>query len=115
MTERENGGAGARRGRSSQGRLRFAAGIGNDSRFRSGRGLRGCARRVSRDARLRLFFDANQTLIGNLPAEVAVFAALLEILFEEYGTAGIGDENAGSGQKNIASAILHFHTTTEKG
>ena len=46
---------------------------------------------------------------------MAVLAALLEILFEENGAAGISDENSGSGQKNIASAILHFHATTEKG
>ena len=44
-----------------------------------------------------------------------MFAALLEILLEENGAAGIGDENTGSGQKNITSAILHFHTSPEKG
>ena len=44
-----------------------------------------------------------------------MLAALLEILLEEDGTTGIGDENAGSRQENIACAILHFHTTPEKG
>lgn len=115
MTERENGRAGARSGCSSQGCVRLTVWIGDDGRFGSGSGLHGGARRVSRDSGLRFFFDADQALIGNLPAEVAVLAALLEILLKEDGTAGIGDENAGSGQENIASAILHFHTTPEKG
>jgi len=44
-----------------------------------------------------------------------VLAALLEHLLEKYGPAGIGHESSGSGQENIASAILHFHTTPEKG
>ena len=61
------------------------------------------------------FTEPNDALVGNFPAEVALFAALLEMMLEEDGTAGIGDENAGSGQKNIASAILHFHTTPEEG
>jgi hypothetical protein len=39
-----------------------------------------------------------------------VLAALLEILLEEDGAAGIGNEDAGSGQKDIAGAILHLHT-----
>src|SRR5947207_1691438 len=33
------------------------------------------------------FFDAGQTLIGNLPAEVPVLPALLEALLEENGAA----------------------------
>jgi hypothetical protein len=43
-----------------------------------------------------------------------VLSALLEILFEEDGTSGIGDESAGGGQKDIAGAILHLHATPEK-
>ena len=115
MTERENGRTDARGGCGSQGCVRLTVWIGDDGRFGSGGGLHGNAGRVRSDAGFRFFSDAHQALIGNLPAEVAVLAALLEILLQEDGTAGIGDENAGSGQKNIASAILHFHTTPEKG
>ena len=115
MIQRENNCAGTSSGCGSQSCLRLTVGIGNEGRF-GRRGWLDCnGSRVSGDARLRLFLDTNQALIGNLPAEVAVLAALFEILLEKNGTAGIGDENAGSGQKNIPSAILHFHTTTEKG
>ena len=113
--ERENGRARARSGCGSQSRLRLAVRIWNDGRFGRSAGPHGNARGVGGDAGFRFFFNADQELIGNFPAEVAVLAALLEILFEENGTARIGDENAGSGQKNIASAILHFHTSPEKG
>jgi len=44
-----------------------------------------------------------------------MLAALFEILLEEDGAAGISDEDAGSGQKDIAGAILHLHTATQKG
>lgn len=115
MTKWENGRASSRSGCRSQGCVRLTVGIGNSVRFGSSGGLHGNARRVRSDAGLRFFFDAHQALIRNLPAEVAVLAALLEILLEEDGTARISDENTGSGQKNITSAILHFHTTTEKG
>lgn len=102
-------------GRGSQGGARFALGIRVDRSFRSRPRLGSYGSRVCGDAGVRSFLDANQTLIRNFPAEVAVLAALLEILFKENGAAGISDENPGSGQKNIASAILHFHPTTEKG
>ena len=115
MIERKNNCAAARRGRGRQSCVRPAVGIWNPSRFRRRGGLHSSVRGVSGDARLGFFFNADQALIRNLPAKVAVLAALLEILFEKDGTAGIGHENARSGQKNIASAILHLHTTTEKG
>ena len=115
VIRRQNGGTGASRGCGSQSRLRLNVGIGNDRRFRSGSGLHGNGRGTGSYAGFRSFFDAHQALIRNLPAEVTVFATLLEMLLEEDGTAGIGDKNAGSGQKNIASAVLHFHTTPEKG
>ena len=115
VIERENGRAAARRGCSSQGRLRRSVGIGNDGRFRRRRWLHGNASCVRGTAGLRFLYNADQALIRNFPAEVAMLAALLEILFEEDGTAGIGDENTGSRQKNIPSAILHFHTSPEKG
>src|SRR5215467_14154184 len=105
LAERKNG----------QGCVRLAVGVEYDGRLGSGGGLGGNGSGVGADAGVGFFFDADQTLIGNFPAEVAMFAALLEILLEEDGTAGIGDENAGSGQKNIASAVLHFHTTPEEG
>ena len=66
-------------------------------------------------AGVRFFFDADQTLIGNLPAEVSILPALLKALFKENGAAGIGNENSRGRQENIPGAILHFHTSTEKG
>jgi hypothetical protein len=44
-----------------------------------------------------------------------MLAALLEILFQENGPARISHKRAGSGQQDIAGAILHLHTTAEKG
>jgi hypothetical protein len=91
------------------------------TRVRSGRGVwrgRWDYRRRSRihgSAGVGLYFDANQVLIGDFPAEVLVLAALFEVLLEEDGAAGIGDEDARSRQKDIASAILHLHATPEKG
>jgi len=70
---------------------------------------------VCGSAGVGFFFDAHKILIGNFPAKVLVLSALLEILFEENGTAGIGDESAGSRQQDIAGAILHLHATPEKG
>jgi len=92
--ERENGRASAHSGCGSEGRARLAVRIRNDGRFGSSAELHGNARGASGDAGFRFFFNADQELIGNLPAEVAMLAALLEILFEEDGTAGIGYENA---------------------
>ncbi|SRR6266568_3241763 len=94
VVERKNDGAAARRSCGSQGRVRLAVGIWNDGRFERRAGLHGNARGVGGDAGFRFFFNADQELIGNFPAEVAVLAALLEILFEEDGAAGIGYESA---------------------
>ncbi len=115
VADRKDGCASACSGCGGQGGVRLPFATGRNFRFGGGRRLRSNGSGVCGDAGVRLFLDANQALIGNFPAEVAVFAALLEILLEEDGTAGIGHENTGSGQKNIASAILHFHTTPEEG
>ena len=69
---------------------------------------------VCRGAGIGLFLDPQQILVRDFPAEVLVLAALLEILFEKDGTSRIRDERAGSRQQDIASAILHFHTSPEK-
>ncbi len=53
---------------------------------------------VCRGAGIGLFFDAQQILVRDFPAEVLVLAALLEILLEENGTPGIRDEGAGGRQ-----------------
>jgi hypothetical protein len=97
------------------GATRLFAGLGRDGSFGRGCGSCGCGNGVYGGTGVRLFFDAHQILIGDFPAEVLVLATLLEVLLEENGTTGIGDESAGSGQKDIAGAILHLHTAPEKG
>ena len=82
--------------------------------FSCGRGLCGSRGRTNRGAGVRFFHDSNEILIRDFPAEMFVLAALLEILFEEDGTAGVRDENAGGGQNDIGGAVLHLHTTPEK-
>lgn len=107
---------GASRGRSSQSRTeRLVAGIRRGGSFRGRGRLRPNRGGVGARAGIRFFFDADQTLVRNLPAEVPVLPALLKALLEENGAAGIGNENARSRQQNITGAILHFHTSTEKG
>ena len=92
-----------------------------DVRFGGGGSFRSSSRNYRRrscihgSTGVRLFFDAHQILIGDFPAEMLVLAALLEILFEEDGAAGIGDKRARSGQKDIAGAILHLNPAPEKG
>lgn len=65
-------------------------------------------------ASIGFFFDAYQILVRDFPSEMLLLSALFEMLFEEDGTAGIGDESAGGGQKDIAGAILHLHSTPKK-
>ena len=115
MIERENARPGAHGSCGSQRCVRLTLGPGNNFKFGRGGRFHGNLRGVSGDTRFRFFFNTDEALIGNFPAEVSVLAALLKMVLEEDGTAGICDENAGSGQKNITSAILHLHTTPEKG
>src|SRR6266478_4726816 len=49
---------------------------------------------VRRGAGIGFFLDAHQVLVRDFPAEMLVLSALLEILFKEDGTAGIGHESA---------------------
>jgi len=51
---------------------------------------------------LRSFFDLMDELIGDFPAEVASFAALLHVLFQENRSPGVGRESSRSGQKHVA-------------
>jgi hypothetical protein len=44
-----------------------------------------------------------------------LLSTLLEMFFEEDGTAGIGGKRARRGQKDIAGAVLHLDPTPEKG
>jgi hypothetical protein len=53
-------------------------------------------------------------LVRDFPAEVLVLAALFEILFEEDGAAGVGNEDARSGQEDVAGAILHLNPAAEE-
>src|SRR6266849_4207971 len=110
--ERED--AGGAPGRSG-GSERLVVRVGHGRRFGRGFGSVGYGDSGCRSAGVRFFFDAHQILVRDFPAEVLVLSALLEILFEEDGTAGIGDESAGGRQKDIAGAILHLNSTPEKG
>jgi hypothetical protein len=82
--------------------------------FLTGLGCRRSRGGVYGSPRVRFFLDSHEILIGDFPAEVLVLAALLEILLEKDGAAGIGDECAGSGQKDVPGAILHLHPAPEK-
>ena len=115
VIERENVRAGARGSCGGQRCVRLTVGPGNNFWFGRGGRFHGNSRGVSVDTGFRFFLNTDQALIGNFPAEVSVLATLLEMVLEEDGTAGIGNKDAGSGQKNITSAILHLHTTPEKG
>jgi hypothetical protein len=113
MAERQNAGrAASRRGGSSAAGI--DSGLGCSGNFGGIFSFRGWGGRIYGKASFGLLFDANQALIRDLPTEVLVLAALLEVLLEEDGAAGIGDKDAGSGQKDIAGAVLHLHTTPEK-
>ena len=77
--------------------------------FSRGRGAIGrCAVSVQ-------FLDADNVLIGNLPAKLFLVSTLFEMFFEEDGTAGIGGKRASCGQKDIAGAVLHLDPTPQKG
>src|SRR5713101_3255758 len=101
--------------RSGSGAQRLVVRFGRDGSFGYSCGRRRNRGRVHGSSWVRLFFDAHQILIGNFPAKMPVLAALLEVLFKEDGAAGIGDKGAGGGQKNIASAILHFNPAPQIG
>ena len=111
--ERQDTGRAA--GSSGGGAERLALKIGRKRSFGRGLGSRGHRGAVRGGSRLWFFLDAHQILIRDFPTEMSMLAALLKILFEENGTAGIGHESARSRQKNIAGAILHLHAAPEKG
>src|SRR5258708_13210084 len=78
------------------------------SRFSRGRGAIGrCAVSVQ-------FLDADNILIGNLPAELLLVSTLFEMFFEEDGTAVIGGKRASCGQKDIGGAVLQPHPPPQK-
>jgi len=109
----EGGGTAGRSG--GYGAERLVDRLGRNRGFRRGFGSGGGGSAVGTGPGVWFFFDAHQILIRDFPAEMLVLSALLEILFEEDGTAGIGDKRARGGQKDIAGAILHLHATPEKG
>jgi hypothetical protein len=94
---------------------RLSSWLGRERNFWRGFGTGSSGGAVRGSAGVWFFFDTHQILIRNFPAKVLVLSALLEILFQENGTAGIGDQRAGGRQQDIAGAILHLHATPEKG
>src|ERR1700737_3313516 len=89
----EAGGAAVRSGGSSVASLVVRLGGDRSCGLGFGSGSNGATIRGSTG--VGFFFDAHQVLIRDFPAKVLVLSALLEILFEEEGASGIGDESAG--------------------
>jgi hypothetical protein len=102
-------------GSAGRGAARLLAGLGRGRSCWRSCGSSVSGYRLYGSAGVRLFFDAHQILIRDFPPEMLVLAALFELLFEKDGAAGIGDKGAGSGQKDIAGAILHLNPAPEKG
>src|SRR5438132_261141 len=98
MCEGKNtgGAAGGSGGRRAE---RLILKIGSERSFGRGLGSRSHRGAVRGGPGLWFFPDAHQILIRDFPAEMSMLAALLEILFEENGTAGIGHESPGGRQK----------------
>ena len=93
MGERKDARGTACGSRSSRAK-RLVGSVGLDGSFacRFGGGCDGSG--VCRGAGIWLFIDAYQILVRDFPAKMLVLSPLLEVLFEEDGTAGIGYENA---------------------
>ena len=72
------------------------------------------AKALRRIYRFVLFFQSHNILIGNFPAEVLRLASLAKVLFQEYRTAGICHERAGSREQDVTGAVVHFHPAPEK-
>lgn len=53
-------------------------------------------------------------LVRNLPTEVTLLSALLHMLLEEDRASGVCRKRAGSGQENIADAVLYGHFAAQK-
>ena len=98
-------------GSGGSGTERLIVRLGGHRRFGRGFGTCGDHDSVRGGTGIGFFLDANQILIRDFPAEMFVLAALFEILLEEDGAAGIGDEDARRGQKDVPDAILHLHAT----
>src|SRR5262249_30664886 len=97
------------------------------------RGRIGCAQGASRGGRFCVFgfrglrrfsgsffrgflglFDLVNVLVGNFPAEVASLAALFDVLLQKDRTSGIRRKGAGSGQQDIAYAVLYSDPAAEE-
>lgn len=102
-------------GRRSSGATRLARGLIGCRSFGCFSGLCGPTSGFNRGPGIRLFLDAHQGLVRNFPTKVLVPSLLLEVLLKKDGTPGIGNQDSGGRQKDIAGAVLHFHTTTQKG
>jgi hypothetical protein len=97
---------------SASGRVRCAGlhlATSRGSRFALMRGLGGCG-----FAQSFPFFHTKDALVRNFPAKILALAVLLEMLFEENGAAGIGDECSGGRKANVSGAILNIYKTAKK-
>ena len=120
MAERKHGRttAGSACRHSARGALLFLDGRGHWRGLRDRSGRKGGFKRGGIGCGFRgagLFFEANDVLIGDFPAEMLLLAVQFEVLLEKDGAAGISHKGAGSRQKNIAGAVLHLDPTPEKG
>jgi hypothetical protein len=78
--------------------------------FQAGRGSRG----IVFVGGFVYFGDSVNVLVRDFPTEIIEAAALLNVLFEENGAAGIAYESARSRQHNVTNAIADGHSTAEK-
>jgi len=72
------------------------------------------SRGVPRLLAFGLLFQPHDKLIGDFPTKMSRLTALHQTLLQENGAPRIGHEYPGSGQKNVAGAVMHLDTAPEQ-
>src|SRR5216683_2557504 len=78
------------------------------------RALRRSGRRLTRLLALCLLVEPHNELIGDFPAKISGLAPLHQTLFQKNGAPRIGTQGPGSGQKDIAGAVMHLDPAPEQ-
>ena len=60
------------------------------------------------------FFEPNNVLVGDLPAEMLLRAALFEILLEKNRPPRISHKSARCRQEDVSGAVLHLDPAPKK-